>query len=100
MKMVRVCYRCKRKVYPSKTETYPFQCFIHDEDLFAIETIEVSEEEYISLLTKRLHCTKEEAQQIDEAYDRYVYDCIERDYHPVKMEKFIKSRALEREARR
>lgn len=87
---VRICYRCRRKVYPSNVEGYEYQCFIHDEDLYGIETLEISVEEYLQMIAKRLHCSVQEAKKIDAAYDKYVYDCIRNDYYPMKMEKFAK----------
>lgn len=76
-------------------EGYKYQCFVHDEDLFSIETLEINLEEYLKLVSKRLHCSIQMAEKIDAEYDKYVYDCIRNDYYPMKMEKFTK-RAFEK----
>lgn len=86
--MIRICYRCKNKVYPSDTTNYPYQCFVHDEDLFGIETELISEENYIERLSHRLHCSKETAVKIDKKYDSYVSVCRIRGDVPMKIEKF------------
>lgn len=99
MQKVRICYRCKNKVYPSKSKEYPYQCFIHDEDLFGIETVQINEDEYISKIAKRFRCSLEEAKEMYQLYDYYVYDCISKDHYPMTMKKFIKSRLNEREER-
>lgn len=100
LKKVRICYRCKRKVYPSKTTEYPYQCFVHDEDLFSIETIEISKKEYIDMVMKRLHCSLKEAVTIDTEYDKYITKCMIYDYSPISMEKFSKKKLHELEVRR
>lgn len=97
---VRVCYRCKRKVYPTKLKDYSYQCFVHDEDLFEIETIAMDEEDYLELVSKRLHCSKKEAKHIQSEYDSYVYSCIANDNYPISIEKFAKTRLNQREVRR
>lgn len=85
-----ICYRCKSKVYPSDNPNYKYQCFVHDEDLFGIETELVDKSEYIQRLSKKLHCSIEMAEAIDHEYDAYVNMCRLKEEYPVNIKKFYK----------
>lgn len=69
---VRICNRCHLKVYPSCLDEYEYQCFEHDEDLYSIETTEISKEIYIADIAQRLKCSKKEALVLYDQYDCYI----------------------------
>lgn len=91
---VCICYRCKNKVFPSDNPNYKYQCFIHDEDLFGIETEFINRSEYIQRLSKKLHCSIEIAELIDQEYDAYVNKCRLKEEYPVNIKKFYKQRFI------
>lgn len=92
---VRVCYRCHSKVYQSLTKGYPYQCFVHDEDLFEIETIEISKEDYLQSLAKKLHCSIDKAEVISNEYDNYIQNAlVTENIYPLTIKKFYAKKKL------
>lgn len=97
---VCICYRCKNKVWPSMSLEYEYQCFIHDEDLYGIETITIDRSEYIKKLSRKLHCSIEQADKLEREYDKYVNICILNEEYPISIKQFHKiqrSREVEKE---
>lgn len=87
---VCICYRCKNKVFPSDNPNYKYQCFVHDEDLFGIETEFIDRDEYILRLSKKLHCSIKIAETVDQEYDAYVSMCRLKEEYLVNIKKFYK----------
>lgn len=69
---VTVCNRCLNKVYPSCVDGYEYQCFEHDEDLYAIETHEMDKDSYLNMIAKRIGCPRDQIEKVHCEYDAYI----------------------------
>lgn len=69
--MITVCSRCGFEVFPSKLKEYRYQCLLHDEDLYEIETKEISQTEYVDYLSTYFECSYEEAERLMYDYRNY-----------------------------
>lgn len=72
---ITVCDRCLSKVYPSCSDEYDYQCYEHDEELYAAETHVMDKKAYLELMAKRTGCPRDRIEKLHCEYDAYISKC-------------------------
>lgn len=92
---VTVCNRCLHKVYPSCLEQYDYQCLVHDEDLFELETHKMDKGAYLDMMALKIGCPRDQIEELHCAYDAYIAKAYLHDApveSPMTLEEFYEER--------
>lgn len=72
---VVVCSHCHHKVYPCISAQFNYQCFEEGKELHTFETSIMEKSDYMNMIANQLGCSSEQAERVQNEYDRYIKTC-------------------------